>query len=521
MFASKSSSSDLEHLIKKATDETLTADNWQYILDVCDQISANPEERTQQAINYVSQRLSVKDANVILRSLSLLVAIAENCGSRMRQQIATKSFVQGTLIKKLGDKKLHRTVKCRICEVIEQLYQSFKNDPSLKPMTDAYNEIKRDYSQFMLQGKAGPAPNKPAKMEISKEDKMKEEDDLQRVLQMSLQEYERENSIKKSYLRDKPLPSTEEAVKQPIVSQKAGAGRTNKDDDDDNAKTITSVSKVRALYDLVSYEPDELSFRKGDVITVIESVYRDWWRGSLPNGKVGIFPLNYVTPIVAKSEKELNQELETEDTILSVDLRKVDHLLALLSSNSNSNEDEITSLYNEIIPLRPSLGKFIDKYSVRKEELMALNYQLNNEMKLYNELADQLITQRVNRRTSMPTAPPYPTFSRDNGNMNSSGREQSYGAHQNVHPYPPTNLQQYLQQQPTGSGFGNGSINMHPPQAPSGDYYMPHQPPPTSFNQRRQSSIPSHTGIPPNYSGNPPTNDQFLNVNRFPDVNNL
>ena len=52
-------------------------------------------------------------------------------------------------------------------------------------------------------------------------------------------------------------------------------------------ETVATVSKVRALYDLVSYEPDELSFRKGDVITVIESVYRDWWRGSLPSGKLG------------------------------------------------------------------------------------------------------------------------------------------------------------------------------------------------------------------------------------------
>jgi len=140
------------------------------------------------------------------------------------------------------------------------------------------------------------------------------------------------------------------------------------------------------LYDLISYEPDELSFRKGDVITVIESVYRDWWRGSLTNGKVGIFPLNYVTQIVNKSPAEIAKELELENRLINGEKKKIEKLLAILSSQNidNINEDEVTLLYNEIIPLRIQLGAAIDKYSVRKEELLGLNQQLNNEVKLYN-----------------------------------------------------------------------------------------------------------------------------------------
>lgn len=61
----------LDALINKATDPTLTSDNWQYILDVCDKISSNPELETSRAVNLIKTKItSTKDANTILRSLS-------------------------------------------------------------------------------------------------------------------------------------------------------------------------------------------------------------------------------------------------------------------------------------------------------------------------------------------------------------------------------------------------------------------------------------------------------------------
>lgn len=57
----------------------------------------------------------------------------------------------------------------------------------------------------------------------------------------------------------------------------------------------SQVDHVIALY---NFEPDEndremLPFKIGDKIQVLQSVYRQWWRGSC-NGKVGMFPTNYV-----------------------------------------------------------------------------------------------------------------------------------------------------------------------------------------------------------------------------------
>lgn len=468
----------LDAFINKATDPTLTSDNWQYVLDVCDKISSNPELETSRAVNLIKTKItSTKDANTILRSLSLIVAIAENCGSRMKQEIASKSFLEDCLVKKLLDKKLHITVKYRIIEVLEQLNKSFKSDPSLKPMNDAYNLVKSDYPQYF---KAQQGPSKPAKQERTEQDKNKEDEELQRVLKLSLQEYENEQNLKKQYLNNKPLPDSQQQQQQQQqdqVPQRAASPAGSEQE-----QTVATVSKVRALYDLISYEEDELSFRKGDVITVIESVYRDWWRGSLPNGKIGIFHLNYVTPIVNKSPQELARENELESKLLNVDQKQIDRLLAILSTNdiSQINEDEVTELYNNVISSRIQLGSLIDKYSVRQEELGVLNTQLNTEVKSYNELLDKLISNRSKQGHTYNQLP-YPTTS---------------------HAVP-----QLVQGQATGPQYQQPQPQAHPTGGSQLQYRAPTGPPPSQ--QQYQNAPPSQPHFEQPLQHQQPSQPQF------------
>ncbi|RVE75176.1 hypothetical protein OJAV_G00014140 [Oryzias javanicus] len=54
---------------------------------------------------------------------------------------------------------------------------------------------------------------------------------------------------------------------------------------------------VTAMHQFTAVNPGDLSFSPGDQITVItrtESQY-DWWEGKLADGRVGIFPANFVT----------------------------------------------------------------------------------------------------------------------------------------------------------------------------------------------------------------------------------
>jgi amphiphysin len=55
------------------------------------------------------------------------------------------------------------------------------------------------------------------------------------------------------------------------------------------------VVRARGQWDFVGQDASELSFRKGDIITILER-NGDWWKGEL-NGRVGMLPSNYVVLI--------------------------------------------------------------------------------------------------------------------------------------------------------------------------------------------------------------------------------
>jgi hypothetical protein len=67
------------------------------------------------------------------------------------------------------------------------------------------------------------------------------------------------------------------------------------------AETAAAVAgdsaKYRAAYAFAGQQEDELTFEAGDVITLVSRDEADWWRGEI-DGRVGVFPANYVEPIV-------------------------------------------------------------------------------------------------------------------------------------------------------------------------------------------------------------------------------
>lgn len=134
--------------------------------------------------------------------------------------------------------------------------------------------------------------------------------------------------------------------------------------------TAATVSRVRALFDFQPSEPGELQFRKGDIIAVLESVYKDWWKGSL-RGQTGIFPLNYVEKLQDPTREELEREAQNEAEVFA-QIRNVEKLLALLSTSSQPgagdarDNEEITELYHSTLAIRPKLIELIGKYSQKK-----------------------------------------------------------------------------------------------------------------------------------------------------------
>ena len=132
--------------------------------------------------------------------------------------------------------------------------------------------------------------------------------------------------------------------------------------------TAATVSRVRALFDFQPSEAGELQFRKGDIIAVIESVYKDWWKGSL-RGQTGIFPLNYVEKLADPTPDDLQREAQMEAEVFG-EIKNVEKLLTLLSTTSSElnvrDNEEITELYRSTLAIRPKLIELIGKYSQKK-----------------------------------------------------------------------------------------------------------------------------------------------------------
>ena len=132
--------------------------------------------------------------------------------------------------------------------------------------------------------------------------------------------------------------------------------------------TAATVSRVRALFDFQPSEPGELQFRKGDIIAVLESVYKDWWKGSL-KGQIGIFPLNYVEKLSDPTQEDLQREAHMEAEVFA-EIKNVEKLLTLLSTSSSElnirDNEEITTLYHSTLAIRPKLIELIGKYSQKK-----------------------------------------------------------------------------------------------------------------------------------------------------------
>ncbi|XP_012559945.2 drebrin-like protein B isoform X1 [Hydra vulgaris] len=52
--------------------------------------------------------------------------------------------------------------------------------------------------------------------------------------------------------------------------------------------------RARALYDYQAADDSEITFDPDDVIINIEKIDEGWWKGMGPDGKIGLFPANYV-----------------------------------------------------------------------------------------------------------------------------------------------------------------------------------------------------------------------------------
>ncbi|KAI9271161.1 hypothetical protein EDC94DRAFT_512501 [Helicostylum pulchrum] len=406
-----------------ATNENLTAENWELILAVTDRITRASPESARDCVASVEKRLLNKNSNVQLYAVALTEALVKNCDITVHREISSRSFTN-TLTKLVHDKTIHAKVRTRILEFIQMCSFEFRTDSTLGLMNEVYHSLRAEGIQF-------PSPQKPKKEFTQSElDKQKEEEEFQLALALSLSESENRPAYRSSAAT--PASTVTAAVKPT------------------EEETSPQISRVRALYDFQPTEQGELGFEKGDIIRVIESVYRDWWKGEL-RGKTGIFPVNYVEKIVDPSPSDLLKEASVENDVMN-ETQNIDRLLEMLSStdprarDSFSDNEELQTLYNSTLSIRPKLVKLIEKYSLKKDELVALNEKFMQARTMY----DGMLSNSIARYSSpSPVAYGYPQQPQQQQNFGGYGyqqQQQQQPAASNSTPPPPQPQQQPQQQ---------------------------------------------------------------------------
>jgi len=206
-------------------------------------------------------------------------------------------------------------------------------DPDLGIMKDQYHRLKSQNPNLH-------PPSAPSKSRLTDIDRQKEEEELQMALKLSIQDKATQAQAKSSQQQSSSSgPSQSQPTTQP---QTVPSGTT-----------AATVSRVRALFDFQATDPDELTFRKGDIIAVLESVYKDWWKGFL-KGQTGIFPLNYVEKLADPTPEELQREAQMEAEVFA-EIKNVEKLLTLLSTSTSDlnvrDNEEITVRFHPSVIL--------------------------------------------------------------------------------------------------------------------------------------------------------------------------
>ncbi|KAJ6188363.1 hypothetical protein N7519_003271 [Penicillium mononematosum] len=380
--------------VAKATDENLTSENWEYILDVCDKVGAE-ESGAKEAVAAMIKRLAHRNANVQLYTLELANSLSQNCGLKIHRELASRSFTDA-LLRLANDRNTHQQVKSKILERMEEWTEMFSSNPDFGIMEQAYMKLKTTNPNLQ-------PPSKPGKREITDVDRQMEEEELQMALALSI--------------KDKAAPSAAAAAAPRAEASSAAVASasapTNQGEPAEaqalSGTSVATVSRVRALFDFQPSEPGELQFRKGDTIAVLESVYKDWWKGSL-RGQTGIFPLNYVEKLPDPTVDELQREAQMEADVFG-QIKSVEKLLTLLSTrNTDLNvqeNEEITTLYQATLAIRPKLIELIGKYSQKKDEFTQLNEKFIKARRDYESLLEASLAHPAQPQYGRPAQPQY------------------------------------------------------------------------------------------------------------------
>ncbi|GAA5827009.1 hypothetical protein JCM5353_008884 [Sporobolomyces roseus] len=416
-------SNPYDEIIAKATDEKQTEMNWEIALSVWDKVNEDGETGARNSVNSLTKRLTHRSANVQLFSLTLAGALVNNCGASLHREISGKSFTQA-LTRLINDRTTHESVKKEALKSIEEWVKEHQGNGDFDLMNDTYQSLKRQNHKFPSSIERQSTPPR-----VNDEALRREEEDLQRALRES------------AALTTSASTSSHYTPSQPPIPKALPSEPT--------PTSSSNPTRVEALFDFTGQTPEELEFKRGDVVKVIECLYQDWWKGEL-RGRTGIFPRNHVQPLpdlpptpqtnpYSQTQTQTQQPMTEQDLEAEVfgQIANVDRLLQLMHSLRETGQDfadndELTDLYNSSMMLRPRVVQLIRKYDQKKSELSGMNEKVMQARGIYEQMTG----------ASQPQQQQQPPYSHPQPQPQTNGYSHSHQHPPAVSHEPPPQSQQ-------------------------------------------------------------------------------
>ena len=460
----------IESLVDSITSPNLQDDDYGSLLDLVELVNSNPSENVQSVLRLLKVKLQSSNANILLRSITLLDFLAENCGAMMKAQIANSSFINDNLLPIINDNLIHLSVKESLITEFYKLSKSFQNDESLSIVKITFNNLKLKYPDLCnnaiikIDGKNAITTTTTTTNNNNPTTTTDDDIELKKAIELSLRD---------------------SSIRAPISAQSPNQIQSSSPQLQNNDNTailqshlleedISKPDKVIALYDLSSDDEDTLSFKKNDIIIIVEEINNDWLRGCL-HGRAGLVPTNYIKKLPKINNNDLknlinslNDSFDIETTLSQLmDLNK-----KVKSSNLSSQQFESNLLKNnfpnkiqKIESIKDNLSKIIELHKLKLLELQSLQSNIDNSLQIYQNLISN--SNPLNNNTTNNTNTNYPDISSLSINssnmingMNSPNMGMPMGMNQISPQLQQPQLQPQLQpqmqpQMPTTTGSAN------------------------------------------------------------------
>ncbi|XP_069815646.1 signal transducing adapter molecule 1 isoform X2 [Dendropsophus ebraccatus] len=419
------------------------------------------------------KRVNHKDPHVAMQALTLLGACVSNCGKIFHLEVCSRDFAsEVSSVLNKGHPKVCEKLKALMVEWADE----FKNDPQLSLISAMIKNLKEQGVTFPAVGSQAAEQAKASPALVTKDPgtvaTKKEEEDLAKAIELSLKEQKQPGAVSSLY------PSTS------FLSSQKPEGR-----------------KVQAIYDFEAAEDNELTFKAGEIVTVLDDSDPNWWKGETSEG-VGLFPSNFVTadltaePEMMKTEKKTVQfsdevqveTIEPEPEPVYIDEEKMDQLLQMLQSADPTDglpdAADLIHLEAACHQMGPMIDEKLEDIDRKHSELSELNVKVMEALSLYTKLMNE--------------DPMYSMYAK-------LQNQQYYLPPAGGAPQPPTYQGQHPNAAYLVSGNTMGPVHTYPvpPEQLPTTSDLPNQSPQASYKPAGSAAGSSYVGPAAGYTANP------------------